>query len=57
MAGTYQPVHHLTWIHGEGSEETNNAITKNSSREGCEYGSSGANLRVIEKLKIFVRSC
>jgi hypothetical protein len=49
--GTYHPVGHLTWIHREGSEETDDAIAKDSSREGCEYGSCGVNFGVIEKLE------
>ena len=49
--GTYQPVNHLTWIHSEGSEDTNDTITKDGSRECCKYGSCGANFRVVEKLR------
>ena len=49
--GTHQPVNHLTWIHSERSEDTNNTITKDSSRECCKYGSCGAYFRVVEKLK------
>ncbi len=49
--GTYQPVDHLAWIHGERSEETNEAITEYSSRERCEYGSGSANFCVIVKLE------
>jgi hypothetical protein len=49
--GTHQPVNHLTWIHSEGSEDTNNTITKDGSRECCKYGSCGANFRIVEELK------
>jgi len=50
-AGQIPPVDHLTWIDSKRSEETNNAIAKDSGREGCEYSSGSANSRVIEKLK------
>jgi hypothetical protein len=48
---TYHPVDHLAWINSKRSEETDKAITKDSCREGCKYGSGGANFRVIKKLK------
>lgn len=49
--GTHQPVDHLTWIHNERPEETNEAITEYSSRERCKNGRSRANFRVIVKLE------
>ena len=49
--GTHQPVNHLTRVHSERSEDTNNTITKDGSRECCKYGCCGSNFRVVEKLK------